>query len=182
MDWMKSCLAVIGLCTVLLVGSCVVGFAGFRGVIDPQSASGRIEKPAAEVKQAVYDYLDGATAGRFAGRAKVDYMSDGTMRLHVGKAEPYEMTMSVAFEPDGDTATKVSATFNADNLAWSQPEKTLSTNLHRCIRDDFELFIHNVQNDREGGSLDLDDVIARSRQQGPGTLCYRPPVSMASES
>lgn len=163
MGFLKSCLAIIGVIALLLVGSCAVGFAGLGKMLDPQSASGRIEKPAAEVRREVYDYLDGVSSGSFASRAKVDYMSDDTVQLHVGKAPPYDMTMSVAFAPDGETATKVTATYNADGLAWSQPEEIKSTNLHRCLHDDFERFVHAIHNGRDGGRLNLDDLIRRSR-------------------
>ena len=171
MDWLKSCLAVIGLASLLLVGSCVVGFAGLGGILDPQRASVRIERPTMEAKRAVEDYLDGARSGSFASRAKVDSMSDGTVQLLIGKAPPYDMTMSVAFVPDGATATKVTADYNADRLAWSQPEKLLSTNLHRCLRDDFERFLRTVHNGREGGRLDLDDLIERSRRGNRDLKC-----------
>ncbi len=171
MGWMKSCLAVVGLCTVVLVGSCVVGFAGLKGTLDPQSASGRIEGPITKVRQATYEYLDGANDGSFAERADVDQMSDGTVQLHIGKADPYDMTMSVAFEQEGATATRVTATYNADRLAWSQPEKVMSTNLHRCLRDDFDRFVKSVHKGRDGGRLDLDDLIVRSRSGNRELSC-----------
>jgi hypothetical protein len=167
MGVMKSCLAIIGIGALLLIGSCVAGVGILKmavaGVLDPQNASQRIEKPEAEVKQAVYEYLDGVKSGSFAERAKVEYMSDGSMQMHIGKGEPYDMTMKVTFEPAGPTATKVSATYNADRLAWAQPIKTMSTNLHRCIHDDFEHFAKDLHNGNGGNSLDLDDLIVRSR-------------------
>lgn len=171
MDWLKSCLALIGLASLLFVGSCVLGFAGLGNILDPQSASVRIERPAAEAKRAVENYLDGATSGSFASRARVDSMSDGSVRLLIGRAPPYDMTMSVEFVSDGATATKVAANYNADRLAWSQPEKVLSTNLHRCLRDDFERFLRTVHNGRDGGRLDLDDLIARSRRGDSDLRC-----------
>ena len=171
MDWLKSCLAVIGLASLLLVGSCVVGFGALGGILDPQSASVRVEKPAAEARGAVQDYLEGATSGSFASRARVEPMSDGSVRLLIGKAAPYDMTMSVEFVPDGATATKVTANYNADRLAWSQPEKVLSTNLHRCLRDDFERFLRTVHNGRDGGQLDLDDLIERSKRGNRDLRC-----------
>jgi hypothetical protein len=164
----KSCLAIIGLITLLLIGSCVLGISSLSKAIDPQSVEGRIGKPVAEVRQAVYDYLDGATYG-VGSRAKVDHMSDGTIQLNVGTAAPYAMTMTVAFEEDGPTATKVKATYNADRFAWSQPGKVMSTNLHRCLHADFERFMHAVDNGRYGGRLDLNDLIARSKK-GDRTL------------
>lgn len=175
MDWLKSFLAIIGLGTVLLVGSCVV----LVGSNSSQNTTSRVKKPITDLKEVVYEYLDGATAGSFADRAKVDYMSDGTMQLHIGKTAPYDMTITVAFEPAGDDATTVSATVNADKLAAEHPAKVQGAKLNSCLRDDFEVFLDNVRNDHDGGRLDLDDVVARSRQSSNGMPCYRPPVSMA---
>jgi hypothetical protein len=174
MSVMKSCLAVFGLGVLLLLGACVLGVGaigtGMSSVIDPKTASGRIEQPEAEVRQAVYDYLDGATSGAFAARARVDAMSDGTMRLVIGTGEPREMEMTAAFEPDG-AATKLTATYNADRLAWNQPGDVKSTNLHRCIRDDFVRFAKAVHNGESADPIDLQDLIARSRRGDRDLSC-----------
>ncbi len=172
MSVLKSCLLIAGIGVLLLIGSCVAGVGILKtavaSALDPQSASERVERPEAEVKQAVYQYLDGVKSGSFAERARIEYMSDGTMQMHIGKAEPYDMTMKVTFVPDGATATKVTATYNADRLAWSQPIKTMSTNLHRCIREDFEHFAKDLHNGNGGDTLDLEDLLERSRRKASG--------------
>lgn len=169
MNGLKSCLAIVGVLALLLIGSCVLGVGALSSlggkILDPQSTSERVAKPEGEVKQAVYEYLSGATNGSFSERAKVEYMSDGTMRLRVGTGEPYDMTMSVAFVPDGATATKLTANYNADHLAWAQTQKTPSTNLHRCLRDDFKRFAGDVHGGRSVSALDLDDLVVRARQR-----------------
>ena len=164
---LKSCLAVIGIVALLVMGSCVAGIAGLASlgaVIDPQSAKGTVARPADEVKQAVYAYLDGATNGSFASQSHVDYMSDGSMRLQVGKTSPYQMTMTVTFEPqDGGKATLVSANYNADRLAWGQPDHVQSTRLDRRINTDLKKLLIDIEKG-EGGTLDLDALIAAAHE------------------
>lgn len=175
MNWLKSFLTIVGLGTVLLVGSCIVVVGGNNA----QNTTSRVKKPITELKQLVYEYFGGATTGSFGAHAKVDYMSDGTVQLRIGKVEPYDMKVSVTFDPVGEDATSVSATINADNLAAAQQPKVEGSKLNNCLRDDFEVFLNNVRDNRDGGKLDLDDVIARSRQSSNGLPCYRPPVPIA---
>lgn len=170
MGIIKTVLAIVGLLTLLLIGSCVAGFGLLGSVLDPQSATAFTDRPEAEVRQAVQTYLRGATQGRFADRARVETLTDGTIRLNIGRATPLDLEMTVALIP-ADGRTKAEATYNADRLAWSQPDKVLSTNLHRCLRDDFKRMIAKFHNGQSGTQLDLDAVMARARRSSREMGC-----------
>ena len=56
MGIIKTVLAIVGLLTLLLIGSCVAGFGLLGSVLDPQSATAFTDRPEAEVRQAVQTY------------------------------------------------------------------------------------------------------------------------------
>ena len=170
MGVLKSCLAVVGLTALLLIGSCVFGLSALGTLMDPHDARATVARPPDEVKQDVYAYLQGATNGSFRAQSHVDYMSDGSMRLLVGKSEPYQMTMTVTFEPeDSGKATLVTATYNADRLAWGQADRVQSTRFDRRLRADFLKQLTDIGKGEGSGSLDLDALLAAARKNDLGS-------------
>ncbi len=149
---MKSCLAVVGMAFLLLLGTCSFmgwsGYKGLKGLVDNRNSityrSG--EDPVRVYNQlnryfasTPYDRLDGLLADGGRPRISLSGVKPQSIRLVVSTPSKLYMTLNVAIAPEAaGTGSKVEVRFNADALSKTLIGRVDEWSLDKAITADIE--------------------------------------------
>jgi hypothetical protein len=97
MNVLKSCLMVVGLLAILLIGGCMMGAyslgSAFSKAINPTELTTTVDQSPDKVRTKLYHFLKTATNEPTAKPVTVSPYSDGSVHLSYGNAEPYDLSV-----------------------------------------------------------------------------------------
>jgi hypothetical protein len=153
---MKSCLAVVGMAFLLLVGSCSYmgwsGYKGLKGLVedrneityrsgeDPRRVYNQLERYFAS---APYDRLDGMLADGARPRISLSGQKPQSIRLVVSTPSKLYMTLNTKITPEG-SGSKVEIRFNADALSQTLTGRVNEWSLDKAITTDIETALEAI--------------------------------------
>jgi hypothetical protein len=148
---MKSCLAMVGMAFLLLLGTCsYMGWSGYKGLQSFANGRDQFTYHSGESKRAVYNRLSDYFAGTVYERFDGMLADDSRPRVALGKY-PYSgfriamstpsriyMILNVTIEESGDSSSKVMVKIDADTLASTLIGRVSNRDLEAQIADDVE--------------------------------------------
>ena len=143
MGLIRGCLMLVGLATLAMLTSCVLGVAGMRRMADPTHFTRTVDEDVDKTRRMVRGYLDTAENEASDQRglpqpttlAVQDY-TDGSVHLTLDGRAGRLMEVAATFRPDGEGATVVEVFSDAGPLAEAVRPRMEAAALHREIRQD----------------------------------------------
>jgi outer membrane PBP1 activator LpoA protein len=157
----RNCLSTMGLITLLMITSCVVGVSSCSRVFDPKQFVRHVDEDPAKTRRMLMAYLDAATnegpadwklEGK-ATRVLVQEYTDGSIHLAVDGTKGRMMEVVAKITPSDDDDAKVEVLSDAKVLA--DAKDIAAHEVHRRIKDMVSGALDAIDGHRvvEGGFL-----------------------------
>jgi hypothetical protein len=148
---MKSCLAMVGMAVLLLLGTCTyVGWNGYQGLKSFANGRDQFTYHSGETKRTVYNQLsayfsssayeqfDGMMADDSRPRVSITKYPYSGLRISMATPSRIYLILNVAIEETSSTSSEVRVKFNTDTLADTLMGRVSSRDLENRIADEIE--------------------------------------------
>ncbi len=169
MNVLKSCLMVVGLLAILLIGGCVMGAyslgSAINSVINPKELTMKVDQDPDKVRTKLYRFLKSASDESTAKPVTVAPYSDGSVHMTYGNSEPYDMNLTIMVTPEADgKASTAKATWSAASFASHATGTVTEDAVNRAINKRLRAALVDIDQSREvSTSMRLSAVLEDAR-------------------
>jgi hypothetical protein len=146
MSVFKSCLMMLGLVALFVVGSCTFGVfslsSAVRSATNPRDVHVEIARPLAQTRKAFRGFLEGPSYERLSGKVEVLDYTDGSTHFTYGNPQRPDLSIIATFTAIDDNRTSAVVKFDGDRMASKLPgavsQMIVQTELKERIGDALE--------------------------------------------
>ncbi|MEY2927154.1 MAG: hypothetical protein RL367_1631 [Pseudomonadota bacterium] len=169
MNVLKSCLMIVGLLAILLIGGCMMGAyslgSALSKAVNPTELTTTVDQSPEKVRSKLYRFLKTASDEPTAKPVTVSPYSDGSVHLSYGNAEPYDLNLVITVTPKGDSTTsEAKAVWQASKFASLARDGVTEDAVNRAINKRVKTALNDIDQDREfSSSMSLSSLLDAAR-------------------